>query len=940
MLGIKLRLPGISSKAKSYVESLYAVADPIGPHLSGGNRRLVLLSPQLVSGMNPKSTLNETDRATLVVDLEALVNKNVGSESQKRPIVMSLAVYRKISAKLLKIRPKFDVAADSLSTNDALLCGIRVAIMARSRIRMVYSETDKVIPAAARGANPSQTKLCEIQVGEVYIPAWKLGTTLSTPNGAARFPITGNGSGAIEMVDDLNDGLFVECVQAFAPLNPKTYWSDLETALVQGSYCNDIATADDRLMACMKSLRETYLDIFAPYDLTAEMSQSELHSYTQELSGSTCKIVPHQAQLSRYHVPVWDTYAVSGCDVARYGKTVLPIWMYSWPRSDLMNTPHATKKAAEFVDCCLTATLQVYHLDDIKSQKELQSVLRKYLSGKKEKITASDKALLVCICEMISHLLTLPAFLGKYRSDYRPGKLNGSVRPTESCDCNRISGQACSDDCEGSEACTREMFLLLTNPDVANAGSDQPELLKLLSTFVSTYYDYLSVSGSTTSAFPGCDIHSAASELAYPFDEKAYETIRKMRYGSREDSSAECGFHQYALLMPLPLLVKMYKTNAFFDNNPVRKESAAFLRMHSNYYKERISQIEAAYGGSIDTSDLDVLLPPPIVLESTYPVSMQLFGPSVFMYPEKEQPLNVSELGQMGTKIAAADTAAASAAKALKRVADGNSDVDLRAKDLHTLRYVIGRFELSKSDANGGQQQQQKLSRKDMESPRYASLFYRHACHAINVSYINHHCQKAEKPQCINTVGAGSFYTFINGSSNCFGVPLEDFLRNCLPKGHPYGYPQQDMHYLAHPFTHSNPSTLKALSSVMDQLRIMAYLPPVNFGTTHSNAETDLKLSCQDIGLDIEKMDPTGTWPARSRAAFNEQSSAERVLNTRVLSLEGEGVSEERLRDIVKQMVTALGGPQNVTIPKLQKIKLFTLFGDTQYMITACRIGK
>ncbi len=850
-------------KFKRLCDNVYFVVRPSRPSVSPARMAqdgCVIMSPRPLPGMKNMTSSSEEDRTTFVVDLELLLTgvlgDSAGAIQDLRPCY-SLHQFNQAKETILKTRKQVLSSIKPSGTTNLRHVEIQIGLFIQSSLQLLESEMEYLQSDLAKKTKFTST-LFEWQIGQAY---FRLDHMLEIATGAIAndamdIPLYGNNSKLLNSMPDSGKNLRVARASVNRSAGEGWGWLVLPIngALMSTSNVTKVVTA-------IKSfyLNDALTNVRRLSDLTNKLHFQYYDRFNPSLGG----ISPIMAAMKTYHVQSWDTYALpeqlEGSSALR-----LPIWVFNWPRQasfkipadeynqvkNLMisdqskmasHPPSLALRKAKFLMSLFSDAVHIFfsQMNPAEPLSEACASLRKWMGAKVypdqqlEPFTPEDRLNLVALTDFVGFVLTYAALNGKYRSDIGVDEKTDKLTGSESCDLNRYSGHSCSGDCEECEGVTREVYLMLCDfeevvdslPDVHSygmaTGDVQRSDVKLISKWIRENYEYLSISGASTAAFPGMDVDDELAALDYDAllepprsnssrngpqqmsSNRSVNFIRKLKHGSATDLKTVPSFHQYSLLLPVVTAARLV-----LGTNGARPESRVgkkwdFPEDVKDYYKQRLASC----------CQKDGFVTPPMLLESTSPVSTLLMGASVNVGLPADHKVTV-EAAKFDEYIVRKTT---DFKKQLLVLSQPYSE-DPRARDTHALRRIL-------SSAR---------SAVDSDS-RYTTTFYRHVCHAVNVTFIDQTMKRARKSDSgltelsiLNRVGAMSYLTFIDGPSDNFGVVLEDLLLGHLPVGkHPMSVATP--HLAVSPLSDFPESMWTEMDSYFTKMQLSERLPPVLF---------------------------------------------------------------------------------------------------------------
>ena len=906
----QVNLPEIPLEYRTLYPSSYVYAYEV--HRDGHAQHPVLASASVVKGMKDPYGLgaNKQDRMTFVIDRKAFFDTNL-------PFLYSLASIRKCIEQndfgpvddpipgLGRPEKKYSI----WTLENLMFKGVRMSIMYRASIQAL-SDDDKT-QAAKRGSalTLDQNQLRPVQMGEIFFNAWQLCQLMTEPTTVISSNITGNGSG-LENNPELKGTViaqarFFQLSKEYAPRCTalRSHWAEFNAK-------QDRAFVE--YTAALKQLQDSVYDSYYPFGKAETMSLSELNAATAPASAKG-KVLPKLPEMARFHVPWWQTYGLlTTLEMQKAAKSSLrlPVWFYSLARSDI-NFFFANK--VRFLATCLNSACMAYSI----TPSELVQVTRLFSSKKQTEWNSETHiARLVAARDVISHMLTLPGFMGKYRSDYVASYEFGTgemtISGTESCDENRVTGQSDSGDCEDLEVTTRvthEMLISLVDgslrPENRVTDFDSTGALLAVARFVDDHYQYLSTSTSTTADYPGSKLLDEVTQInqtkaAFDVASRDYLLISLLKYRAPHSGQAKLGFHQCSVLAPSLQLYEIAMRKCDFDNPNHGTDIESVKSAHA-FYKARADKSAAALGLSLQDA-LETFIPPGIVLESTYPVSTQLIATSVYLSPKAKSVESFSDLSPIRRAVFESDAAAIGVAGRLRDFSADIMENSARVKDIHVLRIMAGHLD-----------GQARVRVVDFDNDRYSTVFWRDICHSINVTMLKHatHTLKM-KPV---AAGAMSYCTWIDGESGRFGVPMEDFLTGSMRKEkHMFACPIQ--HKICHPFLRAAPAVIQKMDAALDTLNCVENRPPIILGAQEFSSYDD----AEDKNVVVKRQS------SKSVVSSSPKEFAQRIIDARIMMIEGD-VARNKIDKMIVDFKQASGAPQTNSHVE-QTLKLFPVFGQ------------
>lgn len=882
--------------------------------------------------------LSSEERGSIVVDVASLVS---GVDANAGTSCRSLLSYK---ADVHGAQKQFSEALRGIEAalrtrpSDVAVAGYRVCIMAHSRVQLVFHENHSDAPASARAPRPRQDNLFGVQLGEAFIPATQCITALMRPNAALQFTIKTNESGQENALVN-GSKLFVECLEVlgkFPAAADISLWHAAETLRMDGIRSGRIKAID----VCYIDIIRQYESAFCAFGETARATADQLSRIAIEggQARSGYKMAPHLPQLTRFHVPSWVTYGITDGTLP---TTRLPIWYYVSPRVNVdYHTDLKIHTCARVLDHAIAAyqfsTSDVAYVATLFEQYVPSSSFPNNEKPEPSPMYASTpveqrRADLIAARDFIAQMLTMPAFAGKYRSDYRVGGINkDTLMPCESCEFHRLTGQGNCDDCEGSDCVTTQHYFLMVK--LARTSDERvPRLMRAIGLFLDTQYEFISTSGSTASAFPGTNILSMTNSFVQTdltsasndVKTAAYNVLAASAYNSTVDWNGQFGFHQYSTCIPISVLYDMVTRSLEngYNSNAAGVSDACRDRVRA-YYTEKY---ETATNAIADLEPGMPRVPPAILLESTYPVSTQLVGTSAFMF-SGAVPGRVENLTIVQRQILAADRDACSIAGKFKELGFRYPEDGVKTKDMHSMRRQACHI----SDGNA-------LVQFSQDRARYGSWFYRLVCHGINVSMIERLTDvlsSGSNNNNYNATCALAYMTFLNGRTARFGVPVEDLITSSMENGSPFK--PAEAHAVAFPFARVPERTYNELDALVKQSNIMAHQPPILYGAFSRDPSVIYCKTMPDY-VYVPGQADVAQWHSESKPRVQSQTIAQRILNTRILLVEPSGMANGKIGTILKEAVAVLGGPSRVSAPLQQKIKLFPVFGEEYTCFSMCQ---
>lgn len=873
----------------------------------------VLASATIAKGMKDPYGLgaDKLDRMTFVIDKKAFFESNL-------PFLYSWATIRKCISE-----QDFGAVDDPIPGLERHVTrkqkplpvpilqekGVRISIMYRASI-CALSDDEKT-QAAKRGSASSmdQSQLRPIQMGEIFFNAWQLCQLMTVPNSIITSNVTGNGSG-------LENGpeFQTEAMARARFFKPNSTYKDL-CEKVKGSWSQFSALQDKAFAEFTQALKEMQDNIYGsyfPFSRVESMNLADLNAVTMSATAKG-KVLPKLPQMARFHVPWWQTYGIlTTLEMQKNAKSSLrlPIWFYSLARADI-NFFFANK--VRFLATCLNTACAAYSV----TPSELVLALRLFSSKDATKWNSDVHiARLVAARDVISHMLTLPGFMGKYRSDFVATYDNNtgdvSIKGTESCDENRVTGQSDSGDCEDLEVTTRVVYEMLVslvdgslNPENRVTDFDSTGALTALARFIDDHYQYLSTSTSTTADYPGSKLLDVVTQIdqtkaAFDVASRDYSMILLLKYNSPHAGNVSLGFHQCSVLAPSLQLYEISQRRCAFDN-PEFGTDAEAMKRGFDFYKMKAERSALALGLTLEDA-LSTFVPPGIVLESTYPVSTQLLATSVYLTPKVSSSESFPEMSAVRKAVFERDTAAVKVAGQMRDFSSEIIESSARVKDIHVLRLMAGHLDGEK-----------RVRVVDFDNERYTTIFWRDICHSINVTMLKYatHTLKM-KPV---AAGAMSYCTWIDGTTGRFGVPMEDFLAGSM-RPNKHFFASSTPHKMCHPFLRAAPDVIERMDRAVVTLGIVENRPPVILGSQEF-------LSYEDEESKNLVVAKSGT---AAPSTISAKEFALRIIDARIMMIEG-NIARNKMDRMIADFKGACGARESSPHVE-QTLKLFPVFGQ------------
>ncbi len=906
----EISIPPIPSEFKSLFPSAYIYVYDVqrDPYA----RLPILASPEIVQGMKDPSKLgsDSRDRLTVMLNMKSFFTTN-------KPFLCSLAAYKKcveeddfsaIDGEIPGAASGVKIHSDQDSQVDhAMRKGIRISLMYRCAVEALSNDEKTMAAKNGVALYTNQNELRPTQIGEYYFNAWDICHALTTKNAICESPLVGNGS-------DVDRGLHLtqnarlksryDVVMAADSL-----WAKLARAVMLEwtSFSRKQNKAFAEFEKHIETVQTKLYSGYYSFGAAEKMSLAELNAATPTALNQG-QILPKLPGMARFHVPWWITYGLLTTHEmrTRAESLKLPVWFYSLSRGDI-NMFFANK--VRFLSTILQTACDAYSI----APSELQAVLTPFLSADPSKWSNEVSiAGLVAARDVIAHMLTLPGFMGKYRSDFIASYEGGEIRVkgTESCDENRVTGQSDSGDCEDLEVTTRETWdMLISLVDGSKSPSnkiqayDTTGVLEILAKFLHTHYQYLSASTSTTADYPGSKLLEVATEIdqnkaAREFTSRDYQMLALLKFDSPDSARAKLGFHQCSLLVPSLQMYEIMGRESEFDKIAARENPEA-IRTALDFYKMKAEQSAKALGFVNVANSLEVFVPPGIVLESTFPVSTQLVATSVYLTPRLKSAETYDTISEYRRKVFDRDIAAIQYAGKMRDYSMDIGEMSARIKDIHVLRLMAGHPDSRK-----------RIVVVDIDHDRYSTVFWRDICHTVNVTLLKYATKQLKIGPSV--AGAASYSTWIESGTNRFGVPMEDFLLGCLrPEKNFFAVRAQ--HKLCHPFLRAPKAALESLDACIEDLDIVAQRPPIVLGSQEFSSYEDTQNRNVAVPFYGSESKPT-------------KDFALRVIDARIMMVEGERASEKvpKLLPRFKEVAGAEPNSPHVT----QTLRLFPVFGQ------------